>query len=78
MKSTCLFFLLICLNISAFAQQSPKADDALLLEYYQNQRFMDAVDYLKKIYPEPVTDLKVLSSLAYASLKAGKLTEAED
>jgi len=78
MKYTLLLIILFVLNLSALAQQSNKADDALLLEYYQNQRFSEAADYLKKIYPEPVIDLKVLSSIAYASQMAGRLPEAEN
>jgi tetratricopeptide (TPR) repeat protein len=76
MKIHILLLFFICLTTTTFAQQQ-KADDALLLEYYQNQRFGDALDYLKKIYPEPVTDLKTLSSLAYTSQMAGKLADAE-
>jgi len=67
--------LLLCLHIGAFAQN--KADDALLLDYYQNQRFADAADYLKSVYAEPVTDTKALSQLAYTTNMAGRLPEAE-
>jgi tetratricopeptide (TPR) repeat protein len=76
MKTCLLLFLFTCFAVVTFAQQQ-KADDALLLEYYQNQRFADALDYLKKTYPEPVTDLKTISSLAYTSQMAGKLADAE-
>lgn len=72
-----LLLLLSFITITTFAQQQ-KADDALILEYYQNQRFGDALDYLKKNYPEPVNNMKTLSSLAYASQMAGKLADAED
>jgi len=77
MKFILLSTLFIFLNSHLYAQQNNKANDALLLEYYQNQRFSEAADYLKKIYPEPVTDLKALSSIAYASQMAGRLPEAE-
>ncbi len=77
MKTIHLFLSIIYLSIPVFAQQTQKADDALLLDYYQNQHFAEAADYLKKIYPEPVTDVKILSSLAYASSMAGKLPEAD-
>ncbi|MDB5150778.1 MAG: tetratricopeptide repeat protein, partial [Mucilaginibacter sp.] len=56
------FFITLLLTLSVLqlrAQQA--ANDSLLLDYYQNQRFADAADYLKKIYPEPVTDIKVLA-----------------
>lgn len=61
---------------SGFAQQN-QVNDALLLEMYQNQRFAEASEYLKKNYPEPITDLKILSRFAYANRMAGKLPEAE-
>lgn len=62
---------------TAFAQQSGKIDDALLMEYFQGQRYVEAADYLKKSFPEPITDLKVLSRLAYAMQMANKLPDAE-
>jgi tetratricopeptide (TPR) repeat protein len=77
MKWICLNLITICLIQTAFAQQPAKVDEALLLEYYQNQRFADAADYLKKTYPEPVTDTKILTQLAYTSQMAGKLADAE-
>lgn len=73
---TCLFLLLL-VKISASAQQTPKIDDALLLDYYQNQRFAEAADYLKQNYQEPVQSVKALGQLAYTSNMAGRLTEAE-
>ncbi len=77
MKIALLFILFTWLIIPVSAQQTPTVDNTLLLEYYQNQRFADAADYLKKTYPEPVADLKILSSLAYTSSMAGRLPEAE-
>lgn len=77
---TLTFLLLIValsiLNAGVKAQISP-SNDAVLIDLYQNQRYAEAVNYLKKNYPEPVTDLKVLSRLAYASQMAGKLPDAE-
>lgn len=71
-----LTILLLLLAVKSFAQQKP--DEAMLLDYYQNQRFAEAADYLKKIYPEPVTDKKALSALAYTSSMAGRLPDAEN
>jgi tetratricopeptide (TPR) repeat protein len=71
-----LAFLLlshICLNTSA----QSKTNDALLLDMYQSQRYTEAAAYLKNAYPEPVTDMKVLSRLAYTYQMAGKLPDAE-
>ncbi|MDB5032122.1 tetratricopeptide repeat protein [Mucilaginibacter sp.] len=69
--------LLLVLLTNSFAQ-SRRADDALLLDYYQGQRFADALTYLKGVYTEPVTDTKELSRLAYTSAMAHLLPEAED
>jgi len=78
MKNLLLFaFLTVAIISVCNAQQMRKADDALLLEYYQNQRFADALTYLKSVYTEPVTDLKELSRLAYTSAMAHRLPEAE-
>ncbi len=59
------------------AQQMKKSDDELLLEYYQSQKYADALNYLKSNYPEPVSDIKVLSRLAYTSQMAGQLAASE-
>ncbi|AMR33202.1 hypothetical protein A0256_18150 [Mucilaginibacter sp. PAMC 26640] len=75
MKATVYFILLCCACTAVFGQA--KVDEALLLDYYQNQRFADASTYLKTVYTEPVTDLKALSQLAYTANMAGKLPEAE-
>jgi tetratricopeptide (TPR) repeat protein len=77
MKST-LYLLIFCFSsIGVFAQQTNKVDDALLLDYYQNQRFAEAADYLKKAYAEPITNTKALGQLAYTSNMAGRLADAE-
>ena len=72
-----LNLITIFLITPVLAQQTGKIDDALLMEYYQSQHYSDAIDYLKKNFPEPVTDLKVLSRLAYSSQMANKLVDAE-
>ncbi|MFC0514325.1 tetratricopeptide repeat protein [Mucilaginibacter angelicae] len=75
MKNLIITLLLTLSVLRIHAQQA--ANDSLLLDYYQNQRFADAADYLKKAYPEPVTDLKVLAKLAYTSKMASRLPDAE-
>ncbi|WP_184542828.1 tetratricopeptide repeat protein [Mucilaginibacter sp. FT3.2] len=77
MRNVIIAVLLICLFRPAVAQQPGTANDALLLDLYQNQRFAEAAELLKKTYPEPVTDIRVLSKLAYTSQMAGKLPDAE-
>ncbi|WP_183568795.1 tetratricopeptide repeat protein [Mucilaginibacter sp. SP1R1] len=77
MKRLILSVLLVfCLSLSTNAQQAA-VNDSLLLDYYQNQRFAEAADYLKNTYPEPVTNIKVLSKLAYTSQMAARLPDAE-
>jgi tetratricopeptide (TPR) repeat protein len=72
-----LFLIAICFTSICCAQQTRATNDALLVEYYQNQRFADALTYLKNIYTEPVTDAKELSRLAYVSSMARLLPDAE-
>ncbi|GGG99685.1 tetratricopeptide repeat protein [Mucilaginibacter phyllosphaerae] len=77
MKSIVILITISMLSASVYAQQTAKIDDALLLDYYQNQRFADAADYLKRNYPEPVNSTKALGQLAYTSNMAGRLADAE-
>jgi tetratricopeptide (TPR) repeat protein len=77
MKKLALSLITIFFNLVAIAQETPKANDAILLEYYQGQRYQDAEEYLKKTFPEPVTDLNILAKLAYTAQMAGKLADAE-
>ncbi|MEN0054202.1 MAG: tetratricopeptide repeat protein [Mucilaginibacter sp.] len=78
MRSFLVCLLLIFYTVvSLKAQQIPAVNDSLLLDYYQNQRFAEAADYLKKTCPEPVTNSKVLLKLAYTSQMASRLTDAE-
>jgi tetratricopeptide (TPR) repeat protein len=77
MKSTLICIAFCLSSFVSFAQEAYKVDDALLLDYYQNQRFGEAADYLKKAYAEPITKIKPLGQLAYTSNMAGRLAEAE-
>jgi len=70
-----LLLILLSGSMTTLAQQ--KVNDALLLDMYQNQRYPEAAVYLKNAYPEPVTDMKALSRLAYTYQMAGKLPDAE-
>lgn len=71
----CISFLILATTV--LAQQPTQQDNALLLDYYQTQRFDKAAEYLKKAYPEPISDVKILKALAYCSQMQGKLPEAE-
>lgn len=71
-----IFILCILTGFTAFAQSS-KTDDAVLLDYYQSQNYLQALDYLKKTNPEPISDAKILSKLAYAAKMANMLPDAQ-
>jgi tetratricopeptide (TPR) repeat protein len=74
---TLLLFLGSIVLFSNFHQPQEKSINEQLVEFYQNQRFADAVTLLKSNYPEPVSDARVLASMAYASQMLGKLADAE-
>ncbi|HEY0896742.1 MAG TPA: hypothetical protein VGE15_09350, partial [Sphingobacteriaceae bacterium] len=63
------------ISLGGFAQE---VSSAYLLDLFQNQRFQEAADYLKKSYPEPITDKKVLARFGYSLQMAGRLSEAEE
>ncbi|HEY1023880.1 MAG TPA: tetratricopeptide repeat protein [Sphingobacteriaceae bacterium] len=78
MKKSYLSLLIIFAFFATSAQEATKeANDALLLDLFQNQRFGEASDYLKSVYPEPITDKKILARFGYSLLMAGRLGEAE-
>ncbi|MBB2144184.1 hypothetical protein GM921_01690 [Pedobacter sp. LMG 31464] len=76
MKKLFFVFFLALLHLVTFAQ-SIVLDKEKLLEYYQTQRYADAAQYLKSIYPTDTKDVKALSQMAYCNMMAGKLPEAE-
>ncbi len=69
-----LFLSIICLQVQS---QIKEADNMYLLDLFQSQRYIEASDYLKKVYAEPITDKKILSRFGYSLRMAGKLSEAE-
>jgi len=78
MKLTFTYLLIFFASYTAcYAQQARNTDDAMLLEYYQNNRFAEAFTYLKTVYTEPVTNTKELARLAYTASMGGKLADAE-
>jgi tetratricopeptide (TPR) repeat protein len=54
-----------------------EADNLYLLDLFQSQKYSEAADYLKQVYPEPISDKKVLSRFGYSLKMAGKMSEAE-
>ncbi len=76
MKYLYFLWMVMLISLSATAQNN-KADNEKLINYYQSQHYADALTYLKSIYHEPVTEVNALSQLAYSSLMAGNLYEAD-
>lgn len=52
-------------------------NDALLLEYYQTQRYADAASYLTQFYQADSTNSKLIGNLAYCYRMAGNAVKAE-
>lgn len=77
MRTLSYLFIFCLLTSISYAQQKDAKTDSLLVEYYQTQKYAEAADYLKKIYPEPVENPKIISQLAYTSNMAGRLPDAE-
>lgn len=75
MKGLLTVFLILASLIST--SQTREADNLYLLDLFQSQRYGEASDYLKQVYPEPITDKKVLSRFGYSLRMAGRLTDAE-
>lgn len=73
-----LIILVLALISFQAHSQLKDADNTYLLDLFQNQRYIEASDYLKKVYHEPITDKKVLSRFGYSLRMAGKLSEAEN
>ncbi|MBW4889426.1 hypothetical protein KXQ82_06855 [Mucilaginibacter sp. HMF5004] len=78
MKKFFFLFLIITLFSGTITKaQQYNINDALLIDLYQNQHYADAAEYLKKVCPEPITNVKILNRLAYTCQMAGKPLEAE-
>lgn len=71
-----IFVIFLLLSFQGISQ-TKETENLLILELLQNQRYDEASEYLKKVYPEPIKDIKILSRLGYSLRMAGKLSEAE-
>ena len=76
MKAFITFVLFIFLCRFSHAQTAV-LDKEQLLNYYQTQRYAEAAQYLKTIYPADTRDLKALTQIAYCLMMAGKIADAE-
>ncbi|RZL48267.1 MAG: tetratricopeptide repeat protein [Pedobacter sp.] len=72
-----LLFFIVALTCCQFLNAQSVIDREKLLDYYQTQRYAEAVKYLQTIYPEDTQDVKALSQIAYCYMMSGKLPDAE-
>lgn len=74
-----LFNLLLLFSFPLFlsAQQNAAADQTKLLEYYQAQRYQEAAEYLKTVYPAETNEARELAQIGYANMMAGNMAAAE-
>jgi tetratricopeptide (TPR) repeat protein len=70
------FIVLLNAGSGLHAQQY-NVNDAVLIDMYQNQHYAEAAEYLKQNCPEPITNTKILSRLAYTYQMSGKALIAE-
>ncbi|MDP3468899.1 MAG: CDC27 family protein [Daejeonella sp.] len=73
-----IVLLAILLFSSKISAQNTASENLLILELLQNQRYDEAAETLKKTYPEPISDVRILSRIGYSLRMAGKLSEAEN
>lgn len=64
MKKFTLVAVGLLFNIIAFGQQLALDKDKLF-DFYQNQRYAEAAEYLKQNYGENTDDLKALTQMGY-------------
>lgn len=76
MKQLLIYFVLIICSFRVSAQDAQPDNEKLLL-LYQNQRYVDAVNYLKALYPEMPSGAAAIGQLAYGNYMAGNFAEAE-
>ena len=67
----------ICFGHSLQAQSLKPAENEQLLEYYQSQRYPEAVKMLQAVFGQTPADPKAIAMLAYANNMAGFIKEAE-
>lgn len=72
-----LVFLIYSFLIVAHGASAQEVDQEKLLEFYQTQKFAEAANYLKSVYPQELNDIKALSQIAYCNMMAGNLAVAE-
>ncbi|MCJ0741088.1 tetratricopeptide repeat protein [Pedobacter montanisoli] len=57
--------------------QTGELDREKLFDFYQNQRYAEAASYLKSLYPGDISDVKILSQIAYSYMMSSNLPDAE-
>jgi len=76
MKKFAFTITLLMFSITAFSQQLALDKDKLF-DFYQNQRYAEAAEYLKENYGKDTDDLKALTQMGYCYSMAGNNLAAE-
>lgn len=68
---------LLCFLAFFSKAQTAQLDKEKLFDFYQSQRYAEAASYLKSLYSDDISDLKILSQMAYSYMMSANLPEAE-
>jgi len=77
MKTIAIFILFSFFSYQSFSQETSKLDNEKILDFLQNQRYKEAAEYIKTVYPGEIADDKIISRLGYLYFMNGNLPEAE-
>jgi len=78
MRNSLFILLILFLSKPALSQSESTIDNEKLLEFYENQRYVEAAEYLESSNQQDSINPRKLSKLAYAYKMAGKLPKAEE
>ncbi|WP_443938233.1 tetratricopeptide repeat protein [Pedobacter sp. MW01-1-1] len=77
MKNLVIFTISLLISYAGFAQNAESIDKEKLFDLYQNQRYADAIIYLKKFESGHTPPFTVVTQIGYCYLMAGNTAEAE-
>lgn len=72
-----ILLILVVFSFRGFSQEASKLDNEKLLDFIQTQRYKEAAEYIKSVYPGVINDDKIISRLGYVYYMNGNLPEAE-
>lgn len=77
MNRITLLIIVLLFSVKGFSQEASKLDHERLLDFIQTQRYKEAAEYIKSVYPGEINDDKIISRLGYVYYMNGNLPEAE-